>query len=382
MLHMPTGSGKTRTSMNAICELMVRNEPFLTVWLAHSEELCEQAVGEFGAAWRHLGNREVTVQRWWGPHELGAEGRQDGLIVAGLGKAYSAAKGTRWREVGELAGRVGLVVMDEAHQAIAPSYQLVLDLLSQAGEPTPLLGLSATPGRSWNDLDADQELADFFYGQKVTLRVPGYSNPVDYLVDEGYLARAGFETLHSQVGVELSDRDIRDLMDGLDIPGRVLEQLAEDDQRNLLIVHRVEEMMREHQRVIVFAATVEHAVVLATVLRSRGTWAHAVTGTTPNAERARVIAQFRETTTEPRVLVNYGVLTTGFDAPATSAAVIARPTASLVLYSQMVGRAIRGPRAGGNEHATIATVVDPGLEGFASPSDAFTNWEDVWQTTP
>jgi DNA repair protein RadD len=72
------------------------------------------------------------------------------------------------------------------------------------------------------------------------------------------------------------------------------------------------------------------------------------------------------------------VLTTGFDAPKTSGAIIARPTTSLVLYSQMVGRAARGPLAGGNEHAEVATVVDTGLPGFTSLVDAFHNWEDVW----
>lgn len=79
------------------------------------------------------------------------------------------------------------------------------------------------------------------------------------------------------------------------------------------------------------------------------------------------------------VLCNYGVLTTGFDAPATSAVLIARPTKSLVLYSQMVGRGIRGPLAGGNSDAEIVTVVDNNLPGFGSVASAFTNWEDVWE---
>ena len=78
------------------------------------------------------------------------------------------------------------------------------------------------------------------------------------------------------------------------------------------------------------------------------------------------------------VLINYGVLTTGFDAPRVSATVIARPTKSLVLYSQMVGRAIRGPKAGGNESALILTVVDTALPGFGQLAEAFMNWEDVW----
>ena len=77
-------------------------------------------------------------------------------------------------------------------------------------------------------------------------------------------------------------------------------------------------------------------------------------------------------------LCNYGVLTAGFDAPCISAALIARPTRSLVLYSQMVGRATRGPRAGGNAEAEIVTVIDPHLPSFGSIADAFKNWEDVW----
>ena len=378
LLHMPTGSGKTRTTMSLICDLLREREPFLVVWLAHSEELCEQAAAEFFRAWSFAGNREVTLQRWWGPHSSSPGGIQDGILVAGLSKTFAAAK-RDWREIGALAGRVNLIVMDEAHQAVAPSYQLILDLLSQAGSPTPLLGLSATPGRTWADIDEDQKLADFFFRQKVSLQVPGYKSPVDYLVDEGYLARTEFQTLMSRVGVELDARDRAQLADGLDLPQRVLEQLADDEQRNLLIVHRTEQLSRTHRRIIVFAATVEHALVLAAVLRSRGLWARAVTGKTPDSERGRSIRDFRAEDENRRVLVNYGVLTTGFDAPATSAAIIARPTASLVLYSQMVGRAIRGPRAGGNATAVISTVVDPGLQGFASPADAFTNWEDVWE---
>ena len=82
-----------------------------------------------------------------------------------------------------------------------------------------------------------------------------------------------------------------------------------------------------------------------------------------------------------RILINFGVLTTGFDAPAASAALIARPTKSLVLYSQMVGRVIRGPLAGGTERCEVVTVVDTTLPGFGDIAEAFTNWEDVWNTT-
>jgi superfamily II DNA or RNA helicase len=377
LLHMPTGSGKTRTAMHVISRLLGGDEPLLVVWLAHSEELCEQAIEEFTAAWEVLGNRSVLARRWWGTHDLDFSTLEDGVVVAGLAKAFATAR-RDVAAIGQIAGKVGLVVIDEAHQAVAPTYQHVLDMLTQAGEPCPLLGLTATPGRTWNDIAEDERLADFFFRRKVSLEVPGYTSPIAYLIDQHYLARTTFESLTYNSGVELSDRDIEDLMQALEIPARIMQQLAEDEQRNLLIVHRAELMARQHQRVLIFAATVDHAALLATVLRARGTWAHAVTGTTPSEERARLIAEYRLDTPDTRILVNFGVLTTGFDAPKTSGAIIARPTKSLVLYSQMVGRATRGTRAGGNEEAEVVTVVDTALPGFGSPTEAFYNWEDVW----
>lgn len=377
MLHMPTGSGKTRTAMSVICGLLNQDEPKLIVWLAHSEELCEQAVEEFKKAWAVLGNRSIDIQRWWGAHPLERPIVRDGIIVAGLSKAYSSAKKSL-TDIGTIAGHVGLVVMDEAHQAVAPTYSLLLDVLTQSGRPAPLLGLTATPGRTWNDIDEDERLADFFHQQKVSLEVDGYDNPVQFLIDEGYLADTDFVQLQYTAGGELSPKELQELREAMDIPQKVISSLAADAQRNMLILGQTEAMCRRHNRVIVFAATKHHAVVLATVLRARGFWAYAVTGETAAKDRARIIASFKASSDEPRVIVNYGVLTTGFDAPQTSAAIIARPTKSLVLFSQMVGRATRGEKAGGNKRAEVATVVDTRLPGFCNMAEAFDNWEDVW----
>lgn len=378
LLHMPTGAGKTRTAMHVIARMLNDQEPLLVIWLAHSEELCEQAVEEFQDTWSALGGRELAVHRWWGAHELEPDEVVDGLVVAGLKKAYSAGQrsvGT----IGGLAGRAGLVVIDEAHQAVAPAYRHVLEMLTESGRLTPLLGLSATPGRTWDDLDADQELADFFFRRSVPLEVPGYQSPIEYLVAEGYLAKTEFIALNYTGDKTLSQKDLEELAEALEIPSSVIEELAADEQRNLAIVSRAEAMIRHHTRLLVFAATVDHAVLLATVLRARGIESRAITGQTPQEERGRIIEGFRGDGEEPQILVNFGVLTAGFDAPRTSAVIIARPTNSLVLYSQMVGRAIRGPRAGGNASAQVVTVVDTSLPGFSSLVEAFHNWEDVWQ---
>ena len=377
LLHMPTGSGKTRTAMNVIGEHLRGNEPTLVIWLAFSEELCEQAVEEFQQAWEYLGNRPINVYRFWGVNDTDLRLAHDGFLVASLGKMYNYAMSSL-SLIATVADRTSLVIIDEAHQSIAPTYALVLDTLVEKQPTTGLLGLSATPGRTWNDVDEDERLARFFRRQKVSLEVEGFSNPVEYLVEKEYLARPVFSPLFYDSGKDLSPRDLVDIENGMDIPARILDRLAQDDQRNLVIVHRIEQIAREHKKVILFAASVAHAKLLAAVLRARGLTADAITGSTPSGERRRIINKYKGSLQQPMVLCNYGVLTAGFDAPETSAAVIARPTKSLVLYSQMVGRALRGPMAGGNEEAEVITVVDTSLPGFGDLGESFYNWEDVW----
>lgn len=378
LLHMPTGSGKTRTAMNVIAEHLRAHEPSLVIWLAFSDELCEQAVEEFEQAWEYLGNRPIDVVRFWGASDADLLSVRDGFLVAGLGKMYNHAL-NNLAGFATLADRVSLVVIDEAHQSIAPTYELVLDMLVEKQPATGLLGLSATPGRTWNDVEEDQRLANFYRRQKVSLEVQGFTNPVEFLVAEGYLARPSFSSLFYEAGDDLSPQDLTDIENSLDIPHRLLDRLAQDEQRNLRIIQRTEEIARTHRRTILFAASVRNAKLLAAVLRARAIAADSITGDTPQWERRRIISKYRGSSDDPLVLCNYGVLTAGFDAPTTSAAIIARPTKSLVLYSQMVGRALRGPLAGGNAEAEVITVVDTNLPGFGDLGESFFNWEDVWE---
>jgi hypothetical protein len=270
--------------------------------------------------------------------------------------------------------------MDEAHQAIAPTYQLIIDQLMRPMSDARLLGLSATPGRTWNDPDADRKLSEFFANRKVTLKVDGYENPISYLIGEGYLAEPKFTQIEANTDIALSIDEQQKIRETFELPSTVLDKLAANDQRNLLIVHHAEELLKKHKRVILFAASVQQSDLLAAVLSARGIWAASITSKSPNG-RSDSIAAFKDSDSKPKILCNFGVLTTGFDAPQTSAALIARPTLSLVLYSQMVGRAMRGVAAGGNASCEILTVVDTSLPGFDSVIEAFSNWEDVWRNT-
>lgn len=378
VLHMPTGAGKTRTAMHIASSVLLRKKPSVAIWLAYSEELCEQASEEFEEAWSYLGDRDLNIYRFWGnERDLSIDDLRDGFLVAGLSKLFERAK----RDsdfITRLADRTSLVIIDEAHQAIADTYSFLLDYLVHRNDFAGLLGLTATPGRTLDDPEEDERLAAFFNHNKVTLNAQGYDSPVDYLIAEGYLAKPIFHSLPYSLGKQLSDRQIRGLARVLDIPESILNSLSEDVQRNMLIVNIVEELANRHERILVFGATVQHSKLLATVLQARGLRAGAISHKTGLDERQRLIDEYKYSNGDPMILCNYGVLTTGFDAPRTSAEVIARPTKSLVLYSQMVGRATRGILAGGNAEAEIFTIVDTQLPGFGNMVEAFNNWEDVW----
>ena len=372
---MPTGAGKTRTAMNIISEFLrsAGEEEQVVIWLAHSEELCEQAAEEFEKAWSSLGNRSVGLVRHFGRYtneSINISGPT--FVVVSLQGAFSMSmSSSRDRDFFALSRKVGLTVIDEAHKAIASTYQHVLEMLAPVGT-SKLLGLTATPGRSWLDVDEDEKLADFFDRQKVSLEVDGFQNPVDYLRREGYLATQETVQLKYFGTHELSETD---LVAG-DFTSEQLTAIGQDLERNLRILQSTEAEAKSGGKIILFACSVEHAKLLTGLLHLRGYKVACIVGTTKNELREQYISDFKDG--HLQILVNFGVLTTGFDAPKADVAIIARPTQSLVLYSQMVGRVVRGPKAGGTETCRVITVVDQQY-GFRDLSESFDFWDDLWE---
>lgn len=381
LLHMPTGSGKTRTSMNLICDYLRETEPSLIIWLASTEELCLQAFEEFERAWEHLGNRTIQIAKLWGNSSINQLlSIKDGVIVAGFPKLTKLINNmSGLKEFSRLASRISFIVVDEAHQSIADRYQRVIEILFNSSQNTRLLGLSATPGRTWNNIEEDQKLADFYNRQKVTLSVLGYENPVEYLINEQYIANVNYRVLEYDNGEDFSNLINKYRKENKkEYSKEILTLLGQDVNRNIRIMDEVIKLSGRHKRIIVFAPSVDSSEAIAIILRVKGYDVYSITSNTDKEARADIIREFKKQDDEVKIICNYGVLTTGFDSPNTSAAVIARPTLSLVLYSQMVGRAIRGPKAGGNKEAEILSVIDTELPGFGSVAESFNNWEDVW----
>ena len=370
--HLPTGAGKTRIAAHAACHLLNENDTddSLAIWLASTEELCEQAADELSEAWTCLGLRDACVHRHWGNRSLDLRRLPSGFLVTGLAKLRSAAFQDNTL-LAHLANCASAVIFDEAHQAIAETYSFITEQL--ASSRPPILGLTATPGRTANLTDDDYRLADMFDHNKVSIDPKGHGNPVTYLIQNRYLADPRFVPISFE-----SDTAITAPSPGVDYSTHDLDDLGRSHERTRKIVELAGGAAKRHPRCIVFCPSVQSALECARLLQAGGTKTGVVTANTPDEERRAIIGAFRSDSREHMVMFNYGVLTAGFDAPRTSCAIIARPTTSLVLYSQMVGRAMRGPRVGGNSKAEILTVADTNLPGFGSVADAFTNWEELW----
>ena len=379
LLHMPTGSGKTRTAMSISCDF-IRNhisnrDDTLVFWFADTEELCQQASEEFQKAWSFLGIGPTNLYNLYGESDLALRDLSSGFVVAGLQKLNSVIVNQQ-REFYDVGKKTSLLIFDEAHKVLAPTYEQIINTFQTTGKAA-LLGLSATPGRSTFDHDENKKFAQFFNYNKVILNVDGYENPVEFLQKEGYLATTNYIPLpYSSEEVHITEREAAILSKGDDIPKSVLNKLGLDAKRNILILNTALEACLKGDKCILFACSVKNAEALYALLRYKDIKAGLITSNTETNLRRQTIENYKYG--DIQVLINYGVLTTGFDAPCTNTAIIARPTNSLTLFSQMVGRATRGTKANGNDKANIYVINDT-LPGFRDMAEAFKHWDNAWE---
>lgn len=378
LLHMPTGAGKTRTAMSIACDY-IRNriderEKSLVVWLADTEELCDQAATEFERAWEALGVGETKVYRVQGSISADLNDVDYGFVVVSLQKLNAISKDQQ-KSYYSFCARTKLVIFDEAHKAIADTYRHSINMFQAVGS-SKVLGLSATPGRSTFDSQKNKIFAEFFNHKKITLEIAGYENPILYLQEKGYLAQVKYTDIpYSADNILLTELEIQSLYHEGEPKDDLLRRLGADQKRNLKILNIALEQVKCHRKTILFAPSVECAEGLFALLRYKEVRAGLITSKTSTATRRAVINQYKSGGLD--VLVNYGVLTTGFDAPITNVAIIARPTNSLTLFSQMVGRAIRGVNAGGNKEANVFVIKDT-LPGLRDMTTTFSYWDNSW----
>ncbi|MEU5161030.1 DEAD/DEAH box helicase [Streptomyces sp. NPDC020875] len=374
MLALPTGAGKTRVAAEAVIRWIKQNEtlPGPVLWIAQTEELCEQAVQSWKFVWEKVGAEQpLAVNRLWSTNVAGPVRDRPHLVVATDAKLRNCLGTDEYAWLRSAA----LVLVDEAHTAISPQYTEILGELGLTHTRTDrhLLGLTATPFRN-TDVEETRRLVGRFGGRRLDEGVFTSGDPYGELQDLGMLARVEHRILAGGT-IELTN-DEKQHAEQLSVLSKAAEQrLAEDHDRNNRIVEEITRMPDDWS-VLVFATSVSHAKFLAAKLNDVPVRAAAVDATTSPTDRRSRIDAFRRG--RIRVLTNYGVLSQGFDAPATRAVVVARPTYSPNVYQQMIGRGLRGPRNGGKDTCLILNVRD-NITNYGKEL-AFTRFEHLWST--
>jgi len=233
-----------------------------------------------------------------------------------------------WKRAPDMVPPPDLVVIDEAHlvpKNTTTRYGKFLNDLRQCNPAVKIVGLTATPYR----LDSGY----LHKGEGAIFDGVAYDIPIGMLMDEGYLAPVVAKRAKDQI----------DLSGVAKRGGEFIEsQLAQAAVAGNLVNTTADEIIaagEDRRSWLVFASGVAHAEQLAKAFRDRGTHAEVVTGSDNKTERARKIADFKAE--RLRCLINIGVLTAGFNHPATDLVALVRATASPGLYVQMVGRGTR-----------------------------------------
>lgn len=334
LLSLPTGSGKTRVAVQAIIEA-IRDDGFrgTVLWVADRDELCEQAVEVWQQAWASIGPEAepLRVSRWWaGQRSPQAPGGHH-VVVATIQTLRARIERGAAAEVLE---DVAILVVDEAHGSIAPSYTQLLSELGltfrRTEDEIALLGLTATPYRGIDAVETER-LVRRYGTNRLDFRAFDSDDPervISRLQGMTVLADVDHDVITGAT-VQLTEKEKEQATGTPWLPDSVEERLAEDTERTNAIVRAYKTQVRAigpNAPALIFATSVAHAETIAAVLSLDGIAARAVSGKTETSVRRSIVEQFRAG--EIDVLVNYGVFREGFDAPKTRAIIVARPVYS------------------------------------------------------
>ena len=334
MAQMPTGTGKTYL-LTAVIDSFVSNNPMEKVWIvAHRRELVSQI--------------DETVRKF---HSYSASNTSSLLSSV---KAISI----QWlmRHYDEIEEEPGMIVIDEAHHALAKTYKGMWDRFPKA----KFLGLTATPcrlnGKGFTDL--------------FDVLVQSWSVPE--FISKGRLATYDFVSIKSDgVTQRLIDSLQKRGADG-DYQNKEMDLLLNKKPSIERLYQSLEEFGKDRKG-IVYAINISHALKITKLYQEHGVKAIAIDSKTPATERQQDIEAFKKG--DIQVLVNVDIFSEGFDCPDVEFVQLARPTLSLAKYLQMVGRGLRVAK--GKKNCVIIDNV--GLyRVFGLPSQVW-NWNAMFE---
>lgn len=314
LLQCPTGAGKTEIFCEMICRFQQKYPQQQVVCIAHRRELIRQMVDR-------LARRGVEAAPLYG----GTTADPDHpVICASIQTMVSSGLDS---PPPNRPQQVGLLIIDEAHHVSEGSQY---DLLLQWYPNTLVLGVTATPCR------LDGKGLDYAFDRLIV------GPTVEKLISQGYLSPyryyVGLRPKLDRVKVVAGDYQ--------------LNQLAKAVTTHELLGDLLTNWLRHtggNKSTVTFAVNIEHSLRIKQMYLDHGITCEHIDGSTDLKERERILSAFRSK--EILVLTNVGIVTEGFDMPDIEVVQLARPTKSLSLYLQMVGRGLRV--ANGKSHAII-----------------------------
>ena len=334
MAQMPTGTGKTYL-LTAVIDSFVSNNPKENVWIvAHRRELVSQI--------------DETVRKF---HSYSASNTSSLLSSV---KAMSI----QWlmRHYDEIEEEPGMIVIDEAHHALAKTYKEMWERFPKA----KFLGLTATPCRL-----NGKGFTDLFDVLVQSWAVPEF-------ISKGRLATYDFVSIKSDgVTQRLIDSLQKRGADG-DYQNKEMDMLL-NKKPSIERLYRSLEEFGKDRKGIVYAINISHAQKITKLYQEHGVKAIAIDSKTLAMERQQDIEAFKKG--DIQVLVNVDIFSEGFDCPDVEFVQLARPTLSLAKYLQMVGRGLRVAK--GKKNCVIIDNV--GLyRVFGLPSQVW-NWNAMFE---
>ena len=326
MVQMPTGTGKTVVLAELVKRLKMKNEGLKILIVAHRRELVEQIKATIKRM--KMDSRNITVE----------------------------SIQTISRRIDALDFIPSLVVIDEAHHALAKTYKMMWDAWPDAR----FLGLTATPcrlnGKGFTDL----------------FDVLVQSEDIPTFIKEKWLSTYDFVSIKSDgVTQRLIDSLQKRGADG-DYQNKEMDMLLNKKPSIERLYQSLEEFGKDRKG-IVYAINISHAQKITKLYQENGVKAIAIDSKTPATERQQDIEAFKKG--DIQVLVNVDIFSEGFDCPDVEFVQLARPTLSLAKYLQMVGRGLRVAK--GKKNCVIIDNV--GLyRVFGLPSQVW-NWNAMFE---
>lgn len=388
LIQMPTGTGKTKTAMHVISHyLNFINKNGLVLWVAHNNELLQQAFDTFRDVWSHLGTFPIKVEKSWGKDPIYC---LNGVIFYTI-QGLQAMKNSDLYS--ELVFQTDLFIYDECHKIGAKeTLSVVKDFIKPKEKKLNFIGLTATPGRSTEYSIGNIHFADFWnrvikidinvvntisMPEMEALNAKKIDNLIEYFQEGGFLSKLEKEELNFTPSQEIVDSLKTQFDNNLeDYTLPLINKIASNKQRNLVILQKLRELNNRKIPTIVFACSVDHAKMLSSYLSLEDIPNSLVYGEMPTSMRKKAIADFKNRDSEVNIIINFDILTTGFDSTNIQCVFITRPTKSVILYSQMIGRGLRGKKMGGNSVSKLIDVKE-NLDIY-NEKDAFKHFDQYF----